>query len=62
MNFSHQPGEGLRAVDAACDEADRPVCRRMTLSLAGDSVPHVSYAMSKEGRGVEVYVSGRDPR
>ena len=53
MNFSHHPGEGLRAVDAACDEADRPVCKRIALSFAGESVPHVSYAMSKEGRGVE---------
>jgi len=53
MNFSHHPGEGLTAVDAACEEADRPVCKRITLSFAGESVPHVSYAMSKAGRGVE---------
>lgn len=51
MNFSHQPGAGFAAVEAACDDADKPVCRRMALSLVGDKVPQVSYAMSNEGSG-----------
>lgn len=51
MNRSHQPSEVFRSVDAACEDAERPVCRRMTLSFAGESVPQVSYAMSNSERG-----------
>lgn len=42
MNFSHQPGVGLKGVDAAWEEAERPVWRRMTLSLEGERVPQDS--------------------
>ena len=44
INFSHQPARGLSGVECACELADRPVCSRITLSLAAASVPHVSYA------------------
>jgi hypothetical protein len=52
MNFSHQPGAGLSGVDAAWDEAERPVWIRITLSFCGDRVPQVSYAISKDGSGL----------
>ena len=53
MNFSHHPSEGFASVEAACEEADNPVCSKMTLSFFGESVPHVSYAMSKDGNDPE---------
>jgi hypothetical protein len=59
IKFSHQPGAELRGVEAAWDESIRPVWRRMALSLVGERVPQVSYAMSKEGRGTVEYASGR---
>src|SRR5215468_370005 len=42
--FSHQPGEGSAAEDAACAEGDSPVNSRMALSRASFSSPQVSYA------------------
>jgi hypothetical protein len=48
MNFSHQPSEGFASVEAACEEADNPVCNRITLSFLAERVPHVSYAISKD--------------
>jgi hypothetical protein len=50
INCSHHPDDWLRSVEAAWEEAERPVCRRMTLSFAGERVPQVSYAMSNSGR------------
>lgn len=58
INFSHQPGAGFASVEAACDEAERPVWRRMTFDLSALSVPQVSYASWNSGSGAE-YVSGR---
>lgn len=45
MNFSHHPGCGFEEVEWACEEAERPVCRRMALDLEALRVPQVSYAM-----------------
>lgn len=42
MNFSHQPGAGFKGVEAAWDEADKPVWRRMTLSFDGEREPQDS--------------------
>jgi hypothetical protein len=45
---SHQPGfdeveeETEFPPEATCDEADRPVCRRMAFDLEELRVPHVS--------------------
>ena len=53
MNCSHHPGARLSGVDAAWDDADKPVCNRITLSFFAESFPHVSYAISKAGKGVD---------
>jgi hypothetical protein len=42
MKDSHQPGAVFRGVDAACEDAERPVCKSITLSLLGERVPQVS--------------------
>lgn len=41
INASHHPGLGFFSLDAACDDADRPVCRRITLLRSLLRVPHV---------------------
>lgn len=58
INFSHQPNAGLASVEAAWDDADRPVCRSITLSFEGERDPQVSYAMSNDGRDDAEYVRG----
>ena len=42
MNFSHQPGLAFDGVECAWLEAERPVCRRITLEREELRVPHVS--------------------
>ena len=42
MKGSHQPWDGFCWVEAACEEAERPVWRRMTLSFLGERVPQDS--------------------
>ena len=46
---SHQPGSGLSAFECAWLLGERPVVRRSTLSFAGGSLPHVSYASVTSG-------------
>jgi hypothetical protein len=40
--FSHQPGDGSFAEDAACADGESPVNNRMALSRASLSSPQVS--------------------